>query len=97
MKGDLSERLNRLEHKVDQNHLMLQALCERQLIDTSSIPGFSPLPLLSRSNSPGAATTSSPGLGVSNLALSDTHSNASTRSSGKSDKPCKSEVFNPCR
>lgn len=76
---------------------MLRALCAKQQIDPTTLPGFRVSPPHPHSHSPSIQSASSPGLGVSSLALSDTHSNPSTRSSAKSDKPGKSDVLYSCR
>jgi len=96
---ELVLRFGRMEQVLTKHGLMLNAICERQLINTAIIPGFNnPVlpPLPSATNSPAGPSASSPGLAVAALALSDTHSNASSRSSGKSsDKPGKSDASLP--
>ena len=64
---------------------LLLAMCENQQIDPSTVAAFNAPPPLPRSLSPSAHSGLSPGLGVASLALSDTHSNASTHSSAKLD------------
>jgi hypothetical protein len=82
--------MDMLEYMLNKNTLLLTALCEKQLIDPSTIPGFnSPPPIHSNS-----LAASSPGLGVALLALSDTHSNTSSRSSRKSGRSGKTIVIN---
>jgi hypothetical protein len=96
---ELVLRFGRMEQVLTKHGLMLNAICERQLINTAIIPGFNnPVlpPLPSATNSLAGPSASSPGLAVAALALSDTHSNASSRSSGKSsDKPGKSDASLP--
>ena len=88
-----------MEQVLTKHGLMLNAICEHQLINTTIIPGFNNpvLPLLpSATNSLASLSASSPELAVAALAPPDTHSNASSHSSGKSlDKPGKSDASLP--
>ena len=66
-----------LEYKVDKVLRYLEAFCPKLNIDLSTIAGLNDPPPVHRSASPSVCSLSSPGLGVSSLALSDTHSNTS--------------------
>ena len=96
---ELVLHFGRMEQVLTKHGLMLNAICERQLINTAIIPGFNnPVlpPLPSATNSPAGPSASSPGLAVAALALSETHSNAASHSSGKlSDEPGKSDASLP--
>ena len=76
-----------LEYKVDKVLRYLEAICPKLKIDSSTIAGLNDPPPVHRSASPSVRSLSSPGLGVSSLALYDTHSNTSMTSS-KVAGPC---------
>jgi hypothetical protein len=78
-----------LEYNQMKTLLLLNALCDRQGIDTSIIPGINDPPPIRRSLSPispSIQSASSAVLGMSSLALSDARSDTSNRSSVASDK-----------
>ncbi|KAI9434696.1 hypothetical protein H4582DRAFT_2080714 [Lactarius indigo] len=65
---------------------MLGVLLEKQGVDSSSIPGIGQ-PASSTTNSPGLQATSSPGIPLSLLKLSDARSNASLKTSSVVSEP----------
>ena len=78
---ELILRFSRMEQVLTKHGLMLNAICECQLINTAIIPGFNnPVlpPLPSATSSLASPSASSPGLAVAALVLSDTHSIASS-------------------
>jgi hypothetical protein len=81
----LYSRVDTLEHKVDMVLALLNSLCVRQGIDTSTIPGYSNLPPLRRSVSPSitaqsTSASASPQVPLSALTISDSRSNSSSTS-----------------
>jgi hypothetical protein len=81
----LYSRVDTLEQKVDMVLRLLNSLCSRQGIDTSTIPGYSNLPPLHRSVSPSitaqsASPSASPQVPMSALTISDSRSNSSSMS-----------------
>jgi hypothetical protein len=77
------------EYNQKKTLMLLNALCDRQGIDTSIIPGFNDPPPIRRSISPlspSIQSASSTGLGMSSLALSDARSDTSNHSSVTSDR-----------
>jgi hypothetical protein len=66
---------------------LMLAMAQSQHIDPSAIEAFNAPPPLPQSLSPSMQFGLSPGLGISALALSDTHPTTSTHSSAKSNKP----------
>ena len=83
----LPQRMENLEYKVDKILRYVEAFCPHMNIDPSTIPGLNEPPPDLRSASPSIRSLSSPGLGVSSLALSDAPSNTSATSS-KVAGPC---------
>ncbi|KAI9432536.1 hypothetical protein H4582DRAFT_2083423 [Lactarius indigo] len=76
----------RMNQKLQDALLMLGVLLEKQGVDSSSIPGIGQ-PASSTTNSPGLQATSSPGIPLSLLKLSDAHSNASSKTSSVVSEP----------
>lgn len=81
-------RIEVIDFNMKKMLLLLNALCEHQGIDLSSIPGINDPPPHRRSLSPHSPSAPSSvhsapstGLGISSLALSDAHSSASAHSS----------------
>jgi hypothetical protein len=72
---------------------LMLAMAESQHIDPLAIEAFNAPPPLPRLLSPSTQSGSSPSLGVSALALSDTHLTTSTHSSAKLDKPGMVEIL----
>ena len=96
--SNLSQQLKELTYRVDQNCILITSLCEEavfhQHIQNSWVQSPSPC---SPSWLPGQSERIIPGLTMATLALSDTHSNASSCSSGKlSEISGKSHVCIPC-
>jgi hypothetical protein len=83
----VQERLDLMEWHFSKMVGLMLAMAQSQHINPSTIKAFNAPPPLPQSLSPSAQSGSSPGLGVSALALSDTHSTTSTHSSVKLDKP----------
>ncbi|KAI9432528.1 hypothetical protein H4582DRAFT_2061732 [Lactarius indigo] len=77
---------HRMNQKLQDALLMLGVLLEKQGVDSSSIPGIGQ-PASSTTNSPGLQATSSPGIPLSLLKLSDAHSNASSKTSSVVSEP----------
>ncbi|KAI9434987.1 hypothetical protein H4582DRAFT_2080331 [Lactarius indigo] len=76
----------RTNQKLQDALLMLGVLLEKQGVDSSSIPGIGQ-PASSTTNSPGLQATSSPGIPLSLLKLSDARSNASSKTSSVVSEP----------
>ena len=81
-----SDRMDLSEYNQMKILSLLLALCDDRGIDPSNIAGFNKPPPVPRSLSPHSVLNSpsiqsSPGLGMSSLALSDAPSDASNRSS----------------
>ncbi|KAI9430607.1 hypothetical protein H4582DRAFT_2086569 [Lactarius indigo] len=76
-----------MNQKLQDALLMLGVLLEKQGVDSSSIPGIGQ-PTSSTTNSPGLQATSSPGIPLSLLKLSDAHSTASLKTSSIISEPC---------
>ncbi|KAI9436267.1 hypothetical protein H4582DRAFT_2058931 [Lactarius indigo] len=77
---------HRTNQKLQDALLMLGVLLEKQGVDSSSIPGIGQ-PASSTTNSPGLQATSSPGIPLSLLKLSDARSNASSKTSSVVSEP----------
>ncbi|KAI9432276.1 hypothetical protein H4582DRAFT_2061957 [Lactarius indigo] len=76
----------RTNQKLQDALLMLGVLLEKQGVDSSSIPSIGQ-PASSTTNSPGLQATSSPGIPLSLLKLSDARSNASSKTSSVVSEP----------
>ena len=83
----LPQWMENLEYKVDKILHYLEAFCPKMKVDPSTIPGLNEPPPDLCSASHSICSLSSPGLGVSSLALSDAQSNTSATSS-KVAGPC---------
>ena len=93
-------RLDMIEYNQRKELLFLNALCVKQGIDPSTIPGINEPPLIRRSLSPHSASpspslppsitpvssSSSTGMGLSALTLSDTRSSMSAHSTFSSER-----------
>lgn len=93
----LAKRMDILEHNQRKMLLHLGALCEKQGINPSTIPGMNDPPPSRRSLSPSShsiQSASSPGVAMSSLALSDAQSDISAHSSiaSMSDVPGESHT-----
>ena len=72
---------------------MLDHLCESSGIDKTTMPGFDNQPPHQHTTSPSNMSLSSPGLGVSGLALPDTPPSVSSRLSSKAAGSCVYTLF----
>ena len=89
----LPQRLDILDFRQKKMLCMLECLCDTGGIDMSMIPGFDDLPPHQYPTSPNNRSLSSPGLGVSGLALADTPPSLSSRSSSRAARPCECKPF----
>ena len=80
-------RMDALAHAIAKNTRLLEAICNNLGINTASIPGYIDPPSTLPPLSPSLQLASSPGIQVSNLTISDTHSIGSSHSSIRSRCP----------
>ncbi|KAF8269524.1 hypothetical protein EI94DRAFT_1799085 [Lactarius quietus] len=83
----IPECLKSLEHEIAQSKWLLLAICTKLSVDVSTIPGYDDPSSIIPPPSPSNQSGSSHGLGVSSLALSETHSVESFQSSTRSGRP----------
>ena len=84
----LTQRLDIIDFWQKKMLHVLDRLCENGGIDMLSIPGYDDPPPHQHLPSPSNLSVSSPGLGVSSLALADTPPSVSSRSSSRAAGPC---------